>query len=160
MTVRRMAVNNEALAQITALKTMPIGKLKKLWKDLYQSDAPEFNRNYLVSRLTYRLQELAWGGDSDLLEKRLAARAKSILSEDLKQKRKIQIHRPPVGTRLLRDYQGLEYHVTVMADGFAFEGRKYRSLSRIAHIITGTPWSGPAFFGLSQVSDGRKKQKP
>jgi hypothetical protein len=154
-----MVVNNDVLAKITALKIMPIGQLKKLWKDLYKSDAPEFNRNYLVSRLTYRLQELAWGGDNDLLEKRLTARAKSVLSDDLKQKRKIKIHRPPVGTRLLRDYQGVEYHVTVMADGFAFQGRKYRSLSRIAHIITGTPWSGPAFFGLSQFSESRKKQK-
>lgn len=151
-------MNNDVLAQITALKTMPIGQLKKLWKELYQSKAPEFNRNYLISRLTYRLQELAWDGDKELLEKRLAARTKSVLGDDLKQKRKVKIHRPPVGTRLLRDYQGVEYRVTVMADGFAFQGRKYRSLSRIAHIITGTPWSGPAFFGLSQFSEGRKKR--
>ncbi|MGE0109264.1 MAG: DUF2924 domain-containing protein [Bdellovibrionales bacterium] len=154
-----MVVNNEVLIKITALKTMPIGQLKKLWKELYRADAPEFNRNYLVSRLAYRIQELAWGGDVDILEKRMAARAKSLLSDDLKQRRKAKIHRPPVGTRLLRDYQGVEYRVTVLADGFAFNGRKYRSLSRIAQIITGTPWSGPAFFGLARSSDVERKEK-
>lgn len=152
-------MNNDVLAKITALRTMPIGQLKKLWKDFNRTEAPEFNRTYLVSRLTYRLQELAWDGDREILEKRLSAHAKSILSEDLKQKRKIKTHRPPVGTRLLREYQGIEHRVTVLADGFAFQERKYRSLSRIAQIITGTAWSGPVFFGLSQFSEGRKKRK-
>ena len=54
------------------------------------------------------------------------------------------------GTRLLRTWQGRTYTVTVADPGFLFAGRTYRSLSVIAQEITGTPWSGPAFFGLTR----------
>lgn len=52
------------------------------------------------------------------------------------------------GTRLLREWQGRTYHVTVIASGFEFGGKVWRSLSAIARSITGTAWSGPALFGL------------
>lgn len=142
-------MNNETLAKIAALQAMPIGDLKRLWKDLNQTEAPEFNRPYLVNRLTYRLQELAWDGDGTALEKQIAALTQEKLSKDGKQERKRKINRPPVGTKLVRDYQGIQYQVTVMTDGFAFQGHKYRSLSRVAQIITGANCSGPAFFGLT-----------
>ncbi len=143
-------MNNQLLAQIASLENMPIGPLKQLWYDLYKTDAPPFNRRYLTDRLIYRLQELAWDGDTDLLNKRMSAMLKTRLSEDGKSARKQKVYRPPVGTKLTRVYKNLEYHVTVLNDGFAFEGRKYKSLSRIAHIITGMSWSGPDFFGMKQ----------
>lgn len=52
------------------------------------------------------------------------------------------------GTRLLREWQGQTYHVTVRAEGFEYGGRTYRSLTAISREITGTAWSGPLFFGL------------
>lgn len=52
------------------------------------------------------------------------------------------------GTRLVRSWRGQTYIVTVADPGFVFQDRPYRSLSVIAREITGTPWSGPAFFGL------------
>jgi hypothetical protein len=48
----------------------------------------------------------------------------------------------------LRRHQGIEHVVTVLADGFEYEGRPYRSLSAIARAITGTRWNGWTFFGL------------
>ena len=51
------------------------------------------------------------------------------------------------GTRLLREWQGKTHHVTVLAEGFEYNGQNYRSLTAIARLITGTPWSGPLFFG-------------
>ena len=54
------------------------------------------------------------------------------------------------GTRLIREWQGTTYQVLVTEKGFDFEGRHYRSLSAIARAITGTPWSGPAFFGIGK----------
>lgn len=54
------------------------------------------------------------------------------------------------GTRLVREWQGTTYHVQVTRIGFEYEGQSYRSLSAIARIITGTQWSGPAFFGVGQ----------
>ena len=52
------------------------------------------------------------------------------------------------GTRLLRERQGETHHVTVLSDGFAYNGKTYRSLTAISRQITGTAWSGPLFFGL------------
>jgi hypothetical protein len=52
------------------------------------------------------------------------------------------------GTRLMREWQGQTHHVTVAQGAFEYDGRKWRSLSAIARSITGTAWSGPAFFGL------------
>lgn len=150
---------SDILAKITALKTMPVGDLKALWRELYRTDPPEFNRTYLVSRLTYRIQELAYGGDDQVLEKRMSERSRMVLSQDARQKRKTKINRPPAGTHLLREYQGARYSVTVLADGFAFEGRKYKSLSRIALIITGMAWSGPAFFGIAPSTAAGRKGK-
>jgi hypothetical protein len=54
------------------------------------------------------------------------------------------------GTRLLREWQGETHHVTVVTAGFEHDGTLYKSLSAIARRITGTPWSGPLFFGLRQ----------
>lgn len=52
------------------------------------------------------------------------------------------------GTRLLREWQGQTHRVTVLAKGFAYGGKTYRSLTAITRQITGTAWSGPQFFGL------------
>ena len=141
-------MNNDVLAQIAALQTASFAQLKKLWRDLHKTDLPALNRTLIINRLTYRIQELAWDGKAGSLEQRLDALTKTHLRGDMNGKRKQTIHRPLVGTRLVRVYQNVEYQVTVMADGFAFDGRKYRSLSRIAQVITGKTWSGPAFFGL------------
>lgn len=52
------------------------------------------------------------------------------------------------GTRLLREWQGQTHHVTVLPQGYEYNGETYRSLTAIARLITGTAWSGPLFFGL------------
>ena len=57
---------------------------------------------------------------------------------------------PVVGTRLIREWNGGRYEVIVVRDGFEFEGQKFRSLTAITKVITGTHWNGPAFFGLRQ----------
>jgi hypothetical protein len=58
------------------------------------------------------------------------------------------------GTRLVRDYRGVEHTVTVLHDGFEWQGRPYRSLSAIARAITGTRWNGWSFFGLKSHRAG------
>ena len=52
------------------------------------------------------------------------------------------------GTRLVREWQGRTYEVLVLDDGFSWQDTHHRSLSALARKITGTPWSGPLFFGL------------
>jgi Protein of unknown function (DUF2924) len=52
---------------------------------------------------------------------------------------------------LTREWNGVTHRVMVLENGFAWNGRKYDSLSEIARKITGTRWSGPRFFGLRQT---------
>ena len=52
------------------------------------------------------------------------------------------------GTLLVREWNGHPQRVMVLADGFAWNGNTYRSLSEVAHAMTGTRWSGPRFFGV------------
>ena len=54
------------------------------------------------------------------------------------------------GTRLLREWHGATHEVLVEAHGFEYAGKNYKSLSAVARAITGTPWSGPAFFGTKR----------
>jgi Protein of unknown function (DUF2924) len=49
-------------AQVAALPKTPTPELKQMWRDLYDKEPPGFSRNYLISRLAYRIQELAYGG--------------------------------------------------------------------------------------------------
>jgi hypothetical protein len=58
------------------------------------------------------------------------------------------VNGPVEGTQLIREWRGVEQKVTVLADGFEWEGRRYKSLSAVARAITGTRWNGPMFFGL------------
>ncbi len=53
------------------------------------------------------------------------------------------------GTKLVREFKGKRYSVTVIQNGFEYNGRKYKSLSAIANEITGTRWNGKKFFGVA-----------
>ena len=136
-------------ARLAALKTMPTPDLKQQWRDLFESEPPPFNRRYLESRLAYRIQELAYGGLKPETIRRLERLGEELDGGD-RSKRGIRADRdrPITGTRLLREWQGVEQIVTVTADGFEWQGRPYKSLSAIARAITGTRWNGWIFFGL------------
>jgi Protein of unknown function (DUF2924) len=64
-----------------------------------------------------------------------------------------------LGTVLVRDYQGQRHTVTVVSDGFDWQGTTYPSLSAIARAITGTAWSGPRFFALARRNGTRPRSK-
>jgi hypothetical protein len=96
-------MNNSVLAQLAALPEKSTAELKQLWKDLYDRDAPSFNRQFLVKRLAYRIQELAYGGLSARAEAKLSDLIKE---EDRRVKGKQPVRkgdRPIVGTRLIRE---------------------------------------------------------
>jgi hypothetical protein len=135
-------------ARLAALKTTSTPDLKKQWRDLFESEPPPFNRRYLESRLAYRIQELAYGGLKSETVKRLEALGEQLDGGDRKKSRIRADLTPIVGTRLIREWQGVEHIVTVTVDGFDWQGRPYKSLSAIARAITGTRWNGWVFFGL------------
>ena len=135
-------------ARLAALKTTPTPDLKRQWRDLFDSAPPPFNRRYLESRLAYRIQELAYGGLKPETVGRLERLGEELDGGDRKKSRVRADTMPIAGTRLIREWQGVEHVVTVTADGFDWQGRPYKSLSAIARAITGTRWNGWVFFGL------------
>ena len=143
-----MNTHDPILARLAALKTTSTPDLKQQWRELFDSEPPPFNRRYLESRLAYRIQELAYGGLKPETVKRLEALGEQLDGGDRKKSRVRADQMPIVGTRLIREWQGVEHVVTVTTDGFDWQGRPYKSLSAIARAITGTRWNGWVFFGL------------
>jgi hypothetical protein len=143
-----MTADNGVLARIAALKAMPTPELKEQWQALFDTPPPRYNRRFLESRLAYRLQELAYGGLKPVTVARLEALGQQLDGGNITIRRRRAGERPISGTKLIRDYQGVQHHVTVQQDGYEWEGRPYKSLSAIARAITGTRWNGLVFFGL------------
>ena len=56
---------------------------------------------------------------------------------------------PAPGTVLLRRYKGHVHQVEVLDSGIFYDGELYKSLSAVAHAITGGHWNGFLFFGLT-----------
>jgi hypothetical protein len=136
-------------AQLAALTTTPTPALKAKWRELFGTEPPPYNRRFLESRLAYRIQELIFGGLKPQSVARLKELGKQFDGGDRASIRKRAVSdRPITGTRLIRNYQGIEHCVTVRRDDFEYQGRPYKSLSAIARAITGTRWNGLVFFGL------------
>jgi len=135
-------------ARLAALKTTSTPDLKSQWRELFESEPPAFNRRYLESRLAYRIQELAYGGLKPETVKRLEILGEQLDGGNITLRRIRADLKPIAGTKLIREWQGIEQTVTVLADGYEWQGRPYRSLSAVARAITGTRWNGWVFFGL------------
>jgi len=138
--------------RLAALKTASTPDLKLQWRQLFAAEPPSYNRRFLESRLSYRVQELAYGGLKRETLDRLEALGEQFDGRSITLRRIRHDQRPIAGTRLLREYQGVEHVVTATRDGFAWQGRPYQSLSAIARAITGTRWNGWLFFGLRKAS--------
>ena len=143
-----MKDHDTVLARIAALKTTPTTKLKEQWMALFDQPAPPYNRRFLESRLAYRIQELAYGGLKPETVRRLEQLGEQLDGGNIAVRRLRGNDIPIAGTRLIREYQGVEHIVTVMPNGYEWRGRPYKSLSAIARAITGTRWNGLLFFGL------------
>lgn len=138
------------LAQVIDLPKMSLQEVKDYWIKIFKKDPPlRSKKHFLIKKLAYRLQETAYGVNSDI-ETRIAHYADSYFAKGGKQKAKKSYQKPISGSKLVRIHKNIEYQVTVLEDGYEFEGCTYSSLSKIAKKITGTAWSGPAFFGLTQ----------
>jgi hypothetical protein len=136
------------LARVAALKTTPTSELKKQWRDLFETEPPPYNRRFLESRLAYRIQELAYGGLRRQTIERLEALGEQLDGGNITLRRIRMDDKPIAGARLIREWQGVEHTVTVLAEGYEWQGRPYQSLSAVARAITGTRWNGWTFFGL------------
>ena len=136
------------LARLAALKTTPTLELKQQWRDLFETEPPPYNRRFLESRLAYRIQELAYGGLKPETIARLAALGQQLDGGNMVLRRTRAEEKPISGTRLIREWQGVEHCLTVRDHDYEYQGRPYKSLSAAARAITGTRWNGWVFFGL------------
>ena len=140
--------------QMKRLPGMNRAALRALWQGLFgQLPHKKLRRELLIPILAYRLQEKALGGLKPSIARRLR-----VLAEDISAGKKPALVSPMqsrTGTRMVREWQGRLYEVAVVDGGFEYRGKRYRSLSVIAREITGTRWSGPAFFGLKKRHAGK-----
>ena len=141
----------DVLGRLAALKTTETPDLKQQWRELFGAEPPPYNRRFLESRLGYRIQELAYGGLKPETLARLEKLGEQVDGGKVAVRRIRGDDRPITGTRLIREFQGVEHTVTVLQDGYDYQGRPYKSLSAIARAITGTRWNGWVFFGLRKA---------
>jgi hypothetical protein len=138
----------EALSrELASIRSLPIKELKQHWRSLYNSAPPHrVSRELLIRAVAYRIQEQALGGlrpSTRRLLERLACDART--GRPLK----LSLSAPAsAGTVLMRDWQGITHEVKVLDRGVLYKRKRYRSLSEVARLITGSRWSGPLFFGL------------
>src|SRR4030088_300915 len=141
-------MSDPVLAQLAALKGLPAPALRTKWRALFDSEPPPYNRRFLEHRLAYRIQEIAYGGLKKETVERLRVLAKQYDGKPGRHSNVRPDRLPIAGTRLVRDWKGVQYSVTVRGDDFEYQGRPYKSLSAIAREITGVRWNGWTFFGL------------
>ena len=137
--------------EIAALAGMTTAELRMAWARLHRSEPPpRLSRDLMIRAIAYRLQEHAHGGLSPATRRRLRALTAAI-----------EVKGPGVfdpgvllkpGAKLVREWSGRVHSVTVLTDGFDYEGRHHRSLTGIARLITGAHWSGPRFFGIGKAA--------
>jgi len=141
--------------QVAKLYTLPRQQLLDIWEKVYRRAAPNgIRRELLVPFLAYRMQENAYGGlkPSTLSELRRIARGLGKPGGSTEPRSRPRIKS---GTRLIRQWRGETHEVGVAESGYEYHGTTYHSLSEIARKITGTRWSGPAFFGLNGAKSVR-----
>jgi hypothetical protein len=135
--------------EIARLRDLDVGELRARWKTVFGRRAPPHLPRHLRFRvLAYRLQADRLG-DLDTESKRLLdgpGSPENAAQRAVDQRRRAAELRP--GTVLSREWNGQMRRVAVQADGFAWNGKTYPSLSKVAFAITGTRWNGPKFFGL------------
>jgi Protein of unknown function (DUF2924) len=133
--------------EIARLRDLGVGELRSRWHTvLGRQPPPSLPRHLLFRVLAYRLQADQLG-DLDGESQRLLDRSGSPETAGQRAvcRRRAEL-RP--GTVLAREWNGHMQRVAVLADGFAWNGKTFLSLSGVALAITGTRWNGPKFFGM------------
>ena len=138
---------SELREEIVLLESLDADLLKARWTAVYGTEAPpRFSRDLLTRAVAYRIQESVLGGLKPATRRLLERVARD--ARGRRPTRVAPITKLSAGTVLLREWSGHQHQVTVLENSLMFRGKHYRSLSEIARLITGSHWSGPAFFGI------------
>ena len=134
-------------AEIAGLESLDLHQLRIRWKLLYEIEAPpHLSRDWLRRAVAYRIQENVLGGLKPATRRLLERVAEDARAR--KTTKVVPLRKVGPNTILIREWGGTRYQVTVLESGAMFCGKRYRSLSQVARLITGSQWSGPLFFGL------------
>ena len=134
-------------AEIAGLESLDLSQLRAQWKLLYEIEAPpHLSRDWLRRAVAYRIQENVLGGLKPATRRLLERVAEEARAR--KPSRIVPLRKVGPNTILIREWGGTQHQVTVIENGAMFRGKRYRSLSQVARLITGSQWSGPLFFGL------------
>jgi hypothetical protein len=149
----RISVEDE----IAHLRGLDIRGLRARWRSVFQRPAPaHLGRHLLFAVLAYQIQADRFG-DLDHETKRVLDRTEAKESGSAVSARLMSLDQKRTellpGTVLVREWDRQSQRVMVLADGFAWNGKTYDSLSKVAFAITGTRWNGPRFFGMRDKGD-------
>jgi hypothetical protein len=144
--------------RLVDLPKLSKSELRTLWKELFSTPPPaQVRRGLMIRILAYRLQEQALGSLRAASRGRLRQ-----LGHVFETNFKSGISSPPTfkpGTRLVRQWGDQVHLVNVETSGYEYQGARYKSLSEIARLITGTRWSGPLFFGIKSEQTNSKSKE-
>src|ERR1700681_2078089 len=153
----RVTTETSVEDEIVHLRGLDLKGLRARWQSVLQRSAPDhLPRNLLFAIIAYRIQADRFG-DLNHETRQLLDRAGTKESGTAMSARLVSFDQKRTelrpGTVLVREWDRRSQRVMVMSDGFAWNGRTYDSLSKVALAITGTKWNGPRFFGLRDKED-------
>jgi hypothetical protein len=144
--------------EIDSLRQLSRAELRVLWEKEFGGKTPRaLGRDILALGIAYARQERSYGGLARPVAKELDRLLARVLEDEAADAPRAAIS--PLlrsGTILVREWRGTTHRVTVVDDGFLWNGKTHQSLSGIARAITGTNWNGPRFFGMREPT----KQNP
>jgi len=161
-------MNSTVAADVARLQDMSVSQLARRFEEVFGEQCRSRHRRYLIRRIAWRLQANSEGGlterargraeeladDAEIRVTPLRARKpkEGVPPDTIKIEPARDPRLPPSGNWIERDYKGTMIRVLVVADGFEYEGRRYRSLSAIAKAVTGSHINGFLFFRLWRKS--------
>ena len=153
----RTSTKTSAEDEIAHLRGLDLKGLRSRWQSVFRRSAPgHLTRHLLFAVIAYRIQADRFGdldhATRQVLDQTVAKKDGPAMSARLASFDRKRSELTP-GTVLVREWDRRSQRVMVMADGFAWNGQTYDSLSKVAFAITGTKWNGPRFFGLRDKED-------
>ena len=142
-------MSDKSVEPLRSLQHLTKSQLRDVYTRTFKK-SPDFHwgKRLLLRFVSYKVQEQGYRGLKPSAQSRLRQLASELNKNsrsDLACSRRLK-----PGTRLVREWRGQVHSVTVNERQYEYKGSNYDSLSEIARLITGTRWSGPAFFGLQQ----------